>query len=390
MRLDRFITLNLVHPLRRLSVLRRGQIGSSDGRGAGDEGSITQHSTLNTHLPILMYHSISEGPESGVHPYYRVCTSPAHFREQMRWLKNNGYQGVALAAGLKWLAGKSRKQNAESRNLKSENGAGHSPKGSRQSAVGDDRDSQRTTFNSQPVALTFDDGFQDFYTEAMPILQEFGFTATIYLPTAFIGDTRRQFFPPRPSDGRGIKGEGLSTLNQPLSTLNTQLSAGRNCLTWNEVKELHAAGIEFGSHTVNHPKLTELSWPEIQSEIRESKVEIEQRLGIPCDAFAYPFAFPQADETFVNRLKELLQTVGHKSCVTTQIGRHHYNDDALQIKRLPVNSEDNGQLFRSKLEGDYDWLALLQSFSKNIESVISLRRTPTRAALGITPAQAAK
>ena len=91
-----------------------------------------------------------------------------------------------------------------------------------------------------------------------------------------------------------------------------------------------------------------------------------------------------------SRLKELLQTVGHKSCVTTQIGRHHYNDDALQIKRLPVNSEDNGQLFRSKLEGDYDWLALLQSFSKNIESVISLRRTPTRAALGITPAQAAK
>jgi len=374
MRLDRFITLNLIHPLRRLNGLRADHPRPSDGRGVGDEGSLTQNSILNTHLPILMYHSISEDPEPGFHPYYRVCTSPQRFREHMQWLRNNGYQGVCLSAGLNWLDGKSRKQNAENRGIKSEVATGHSPIGNRQSIVGDDRGSQSSAFNSKPVALTFDDGFQDFYTDAVPILRECGFNATMYLPTAFIGDTRRRFSPTRTSDGGGIKGEGLSTLNQPLSTLNSQLSAGRNCLTWNEVKELHAGGIEFGSHTVNHPRLTELSWPEIQSEIRDSKSDIEQRLGGPCAAFAYPYAFPQANEAFVDRFKDLLPAVGYKSCVTTQIGRHHSDGDAFQIKRLPVNSNDDSQLFRSKLEGDYDWLAPLQSCSKTIKSVLFPKR----------------
>jgi len=286
MRLDRFITLNLVQPFRRTLV--------------------TRYPSLVTPLPILMFHSISDDPEPGVRPYYRVCTGPGRFREQMQWLKDNGYQGVALGAGL---------------NLKSEV---RSPK----SVV-------------RPVVLTFDDGFRDFYTHAFPILQQHGFSATMYLPTAFIGNS--------------------SCHSSPVTRYAFH---DKECLSWEEIQELHRAGIEFGSHTVHHPKLDDLPWPDIQSEIGDSKAQIENQLGAPVKAFAYPYAFPQTNRDYVNRFKELLMAGGYETCATTQIGRHRPGDDVLQIKRLPVNSGDDDKLFRAKLMGGYDWLALPQKMVK--------------------------
>jgi len=288
MRFDRFITLNLVQPFCRMLV--------------------TRHASRVTSLPILMYHSISDDPEPGVRPYYRVCTSPQRFREQMQWLKNNGYQGVSLNAGLK--------SKSEIGNRKSEIGK---------------------------VVLTFDDGFRDFHTAAWPILREFGFTATMYLPTAFIGNSSCH---PSPVIRHAFR--------------------GKECLSWEEIQELHRAGIEFGSHTVNHPKLFELPWKQVELEIQNSKLEIENRLGVPCATFAYPYAFPQTNRDFVHRFKDLLMTGGYETCVTTQLGRHRPDDDALQIKRLPVNQDDNLPLFAAKLAGDYDWLGRFQSLSKTL------------------------
>ena len=93
MRPDRFITLNLVQPLRRALV--------------------TRHASPVNSLPVLMYHSISDDPERGMRPYYRVCTGPQCFREQMHWLKNNGYCGVTLNDGLTWLDSANRRSKAE-------------------------------------------------------------------------------------------------------------------------------------------------------------------------------------------------------------------------------------------------------------------------------------
>jgi peptidoglycan/xylan/chitin deacetylase (PgdA/CDA1 family) len=348
MRLDRAITLNLVHPLRRAFV--------------------TRHASPVSSLPVLMYHSISDDPERGMRPYYRVCTGPQCFREQMQYLKDHGCRGVTLSEGLGWLAGKSREQKLQTQKQKTETCIVPN--------------SQLSTFNYQPVVLTFDDGFHDFYTAARPVLQEFGFTATMYLPTAFIGNPRRSFSPSL------CWGEGRSEVAS--STINHQPSTGRPCLTWPEVRELSSTGMEFGSHTVSHPKLVECAWPKIESELRASKSEIENRLGVLCPAFAYPYAFPQGNQAFAPRFRDLVASVGYHNCVTTEIGRVKAGDNPYELKRLPVNSLDDTALFAAKLAGSYDWSAPLQAVVKRIKSAISGNRTPNHSVSNIAPVPAVK
>src|SRR5882724_12024072 len=100
MRLDRFLTVNMVRPLRRalhsLSSCDRDQEGE---RKATFEFKL---GTRNSSLPILMYHSISDTAEPNISPYYRICTNPRRFRQHMGLLKSEGYQGVTLTAGLSW------------------------------------------------------------------------------------------------------------------------------------------------------------------------------------------------------------------------------------------------------------------------------------------------
>jgi peptidoglycan/xylan/chitin deacetylase (PgdA/CDA1 family) len=254
-------------------------------------------------VPILMYHSISHGDDSSVHPYYRIQTTPEVFAQHMAFLRNHGYRAVNLQQAVDILRGE-------------------------------------CTGTGKPAVLTFDDGYADFYRVAFPVLAQYGFTATVYLPTAFIS-------------------------NAPMSF------RGREFLTWNEVRELQAYGIGFGSHTVTHPQLQLLSRAEVRRELHDSRVTIEDSVGTSVSSFAYPFAFPQAHVSFCRFLRETLEACGYQSGVCTTIGTASTSDDVFFLPRLPVNSADDQALFDAKLEGGYDWLGKIQAGFKRAKRVSS-------------------
>jgi peptidoglycan/xylan/chitin deacetylase (PgdA/CDA1 family) len=196
------------------------------------------------------------------------------------------------------------------------------------------------------VVITFDDGYRDFYIDAFPSLRRYGFTASVFLATGRIQDTPARI-------------EGV------------------DYMTWREVCELHAAGIEFGSHTVSHPDLRSLGPEEIDYEVCFSKDTIEDHLGAAVRSFAYPFAFPEEDHSFLRFLEDLLKNHGFDSGVSTVLGRADSNDSRFFLPRLPVNSWDDYLLFRAKLEGGYDWLHWLQWLNKFVHHNVSLMQRPS-------------
>jgi peptidoglycan/xylan/chitin deacetylase (PgdA/CDA1 family) len=111
------------------------------------------------------------------------------------------------------------------------------------------------------VVVTFDDAYVDFLENALPILEKYQIPVTIFLPTGLVGK-------------KMINREGFT-----FSILN-----------WEQLKKLSTNPlIEIGSHTKNHPILTEITDQELlQFELKESKKEIENGLGITCNFFAYP------------------------------------------------------------------------------------------------------
>ena len=261
-----------------------------------------------SHVPILMYHSVSDNMFGKKHPYYQINTSPQIFARQMKWLHEAGYQTLTLA-GLRDAI---------------ENGG----------------------VPSKSVVITFDDGYRDFYTDAYSAMRRYGYVATIFLATGRIQDTPARI-------------------------------DGADYLTWNEVAELHREGIEFGSHTVSHPDLRSLGPDEIDYELCFSKDTIEDHLGSAVTSFAYPFAFPEEDRSFVRFLEDQLKSYGFGTGVSTILGRAGVNDSRFFLPRLPVNSWDDHALFRAKLEGGYDWLHWPQWLHKYVHHNVSLMQRPT-------------
>lgn len=180
-------------------------------------------------VPILAYHKVDrESPT-------RFWVSTKSFDLQMEALRKLGFESVSLND--LWLCSRG------SRDLP-----------------------------GKPVCITFDDGYENFFTRAFPILKRHGFTATVFLPTAFIGDSSRHWNEwDRSPEERSFRASHL---------------------VWPEVMELQRCGIEFGAHTRTHQDLAALfrSAPqEAESEIAESKHEIEKRLSTETGFLSYPY-----------------------------------------------------------------------------------------------------
>lgn len=247
-----------------------------------------------------MYHSIAGDTDDHLHPYYRTVTTQETFAMQMAYLSQSGYEALTLSEAVGLLQG----------------GANHQPL-------------------RRPVVITFDDGFQDFYSAAFPVLERFGFNATVFLASALIGKA---------------------------------FVTGRQCLSANEITELVGKGTEFGSHTVNHHQLKGLSSAAITDELAGSKVAIEDLTGAKISLFSYPYRFPEEDQEFTDKLGNLMTEAGYTAGVTTSIGLAYADDDILFLKRLPINDNDDLVLFQIKLEGGYDWLHPCQLVYKRLRS----------------------
>ncbi|MBF0486081.1 MAG: polysaccharide deacetylase family protein [Candidatus Omnitrophica bacterium] len=222
-------------------------------------------------VPVIMYHSIavaSDEPLNNVRPQI--------FARQMAYLKRHGYKVLSLdeyANGIR----------------------------------------EGKLFPHNSVVITFDDGFEDNYTNAWPILKKYGFPATIFVPTDSVGRSGR--------------------------------------LTWAEVKEMSLNGITMGSHLKSEVYLPSVPVEVQRQELWESKKVLEANLGRPVLYLAYPVG------GFTDGVKGLVQDAGYKIAFTTNRGNDSSKKhDTYALKRIRLKDTDTSPDLWLKLSGYYNLL----------------------------------
>ena len=223
-------------------------------------------------IPILMYHSISEQASA---KFRRFAVAPKLFHEHMAYLHQQNYTPLTVTQLIQ-----ARTQGESS-------------------------------LPERPIVLTFDDGFADFFTQALPVLQEFSFPATLYIVTACIGGT-----------SRWLQHEG---------------EADRLILSWEQIATISAAGIECGGHTQTHPQLDTLSRAQARKEIVQCKRILEDRLGQKIESFAYPFGYHTATT------QELVREAGYTSACAVKYEMSSQTDNPFSLARLIVSADTSVQ-----------------------------------------------
>ena len=172
------------------------------------------------------------------------------------------------------------------------------------------------------VAVTFDDAYRSVIELARPILERHGFPASVYVPTAHAGAERPMSWP-------GID-----------HWIGTPHEHELTPMSWDELGEVANAGWEIGSHTRTHPHLTQLGDEEMARELGDSRTEIEDELGLPCDTIAYPYG--DVDD----RVTAAARAAGYRHAAALP-GRWHA-PRPLEWPRVGVYQADSPWRFRLK------------------------------------------
>lgn len=226
-------------------------------------------------IPILMYHKVGVAPAGS--KLMKLWVTPAEFRRQMEYLSKNGWHPITF------------------KDLYS-----HWDKG--------------TPLPKKPVILTFDDGYQNNFTEAFPILRDFGFRAVIYVVVQTVGFDNQWHNP-------------ASETRIPM-------------ISWAQLKEMQKAGWEIGSHTMNHPNLGRTDIKDVKREVEKSRAIIAEFLEETPDSFAYPYGAGEDVPAVVQAVKE----AGYRTAVTVHAGKwpiERFGDKPLNLPRAFVRGDDN-------------------------------------------------
>jgi peptidoglycan/xylan/chitin deacetylase (PgdA/CDA1 family) len=187
-------------------------------------------------------------------------------------------------------------------------------------------------FEKKYIMLTFDDGYIDNYTYAFPILKEFKFKAIIYL----------------------VSDRTYNKWDVDLTDEKTFLMMDKPML-----EEMRDSGlIEFGGHTLSHPRLSELSDEEMKKEIFEDKVNTEKKLNIKLNSFAYPYG--DLDE----RAKKLVYEAGYPYGVATDSGSYCLSDDLFEIRRIGIFPTVTNFGYKRKIHGNYNFIKIKRENKK--------------------------
>ncbi len=249
-------------------------------------------------LPILMYHSISTCHNPRFAPF---TVAPTRFAEQMAYLRDHDYTPVTVTQWVDAVA---------------QGGA---------------------TLPVKPVILTFDDGFADFFTDALPVLTRYNFAATVYIATAFVNGTCAWLH----RDGEGT----------------------RPMLTWQQIATMHACGIECGAHSHTHPQLDMLSPALAHDELARSKERIEQQLGQAVMSCAYPYGY------YTATTQRLARAIGYTSACAVKHMRTSTSTHRFALTRLMVHSNTDSAVFAALLIGQ-------SSYSEKLMTAYRRARTP--------------
>jgi peptidoglycan/xylan/chitin deacetylase (PgdA/CDA1 family) len=229
----------------------------------GADGAIAETSRL----PILCYHQVAASGASGT-AKYRV--SPAQFEAHLQRLSAQGYYSVTLE---EWRAAMEA----------------------------------RRALPGRAIALTFDDGYRDFLTAAWPLLQRYGFHATVFVVTGAVGG---------------------------MSAWDAAYGEPAPLLSWEDIRRLRQEGVHFGSHGAGHRALTALTPTEAARELLRSQRTLTEQLGEPPGTFAYPYG------AWDRVVEHLAGGAGYDLALTCDPGHAQLLDRPLALPRIEVAASD--------------------------------------------------
>ena len=237
---------------------------------------------MNIAIPILMYHQIDEPAPRGT-SFRGLTVHPKSFARQMRWMYRLGYRGLSMRDLMPYLRGEQ---------------------------------------TGKVFGITFDDGFRNVLTNALPILTELGFTSTNYLVA------------------NQLSGGNIwdAHHNVPLVPLMSKAEAR----AWSR------AGQEVGSHTLDHVSLPELSLDDARTQLAQSRQNLTEVVEQNVTAFCYPYGHFNAEHAL------MVSEAGYQNATTTQRGLAGPQDGAFLLPRVGISRTTHMLRFFQKCLTGYE------------------------------------